>query len=146
MIRTGDIKRMTLRELLETGYAVRSITADIRDYREDKGGYLIDCYHIGPDEYEDMFADDTTEPRWKTICRPINTLDTGKDIYGVIIKAIPKQLLEMEVKGWELWSNKKLMVNLAGNDEAVAVIEQSKESLPLNEIDGQMNITDYIGV
>ena len=49
MIRTGDIKRMTLRELLETGYAVRSITADIRDYRGNKGGYLIDCYHIGPD-------------------------------------------------------------------------------------------------
>lgn len=146
---------MTLQELVETNWKICMISVDVRDY-SGNGAYLIQSYHIGPYEDEDRYANEEfgREPRWITIRKPINHKDMGKDYWGVIVKNIPKKLLSLEVKHWDLWDGWStnngldkhmwLNVHVSGNDEAV-LVEENKPAIGQNcQIEGQMWIEDLL--
>lgn len=141
---------MLLRDLVTTCHRICEIDADIRDYSNGHGR-LIDSFNVGIRAYEDKILDEHHEPRWKTIKKPINYKDLGKDYWGTITKNIPKQLLDMEVHDWDLWDgwstnnglNKhmRLSVDLVGMDDCI-VIESTE---PQAQLEGQMCIEDLIG-
>jgi hypothetical protein len=141
---------MTLKDLVSTNHRICEIDADIRDYSNGKA-LLIDSFNIGIRAYEDRALDENHEPRWKTIKKPINYKDIGKDYWGVIEKNIPKQLLDMEVYDWDLWhgwstnnglnKHMRLSVDLIGKDDCI-LIEPTE---PQGQLEGQMCIEDLIG-
>lgn len=141
---------MTLRDLVTTGSRICEIDADIRDYSNGKG-LLIDSFNIGIRAYKDKALDVHHEPRWKTIKKPINYKDIGKDYWGIIEKNIPKQLLDMEVHNWDLWhgwstnnglnKHMTLSVDLVGKDDCI-LIEPTE---PQDQLEGQMCIEDLLG-
>lgn len=125
---------MKLIELLTTNASICKLTIDVRK----RDLHLIKSYHIGLYEREDRYADINHGilPRWEVIKAPINSKDMGKDYWGVIIKDIPKKLLDLEVARWDLWYgyssnnglNKHMWLNVDVYGEDVALPELKKET------------------
>lgn len=135
---------MTLQELIETNDKIRRLDIDVR---EGERRVLIQSYHIGPYEEEDKYAKFGIKPKWITIRKPINYKDIGRDYSGVFTKNIPEKLLQLTVISWNFMELKfienasmLLRVWLAGDDDAVAVIEKEerKELDKKCQIEGQM--------
>ncbi len=145
---------MKLQELVETNGKICMMYIDVRDY-SGNGAHLIQSYHIGPYEEEDKYANEKfgSAPRWITIRKPINTKDMGKDYWGTIIKNIPKKLLGLEVKNWDLWHGYRsnnglhehmwLNVDVVGNDDAILVRVEKPITGQNCQLEGQMEITDF---
>lgn len=142
---------MTLQELIKTNGKICSINVDVRDYKENSAR-LIQSYHIGPYEDEDRYFTGT-DSRWITIRKPINYKDVGKDYWGVFTKNIPKNLLQLQVKWWDLWEgwstnnglNKHmmLMVHVSGNGKEIIMKEECPVLEKNTQLDGQMQIEDF---
>ncbi len=139
---------MILKELLETNSLIGELWVTIRTSKYK----FIDEVNIGSHAHDDKVLGHNLEPRWKVIKRTINLKETGSDYWGVILKEIPKELLDKQVMSWDTddyafslnngcWRFKRLKVTILGIDE---YIETTAKEEP-EQLAGQMSIEDFLG-
>ena len=137
---------MKLKELVSTNSCIGELDVEIRD----EHGHLIDKIVIGSRAREDTIKSHDGEPRWKVIRTPINTKEQDSQFWGVILKNIPKDLLNKEVTNWSMWGKAfslnnglwefyELNVTLLGVDK---YIETTAKEEP-DQLEGQLSLEDF---
>ena len=113
-------------------------------------------------EYKRMFArnDDQFYKDAAYITKSINSWDDGKDYWQVKINRIPAKWLDLEVFAWEVWPastvhvpHRYRNVNFHGQrinivalpSGQVMEIKQEPKNEHDEQIEGQMNLADFIG-
>lgn len=137
---------MTLKDLVSTNSCIGEIDTEIRD----EHGHLIDKIVIGSRAREDTIKDHGGEPRWKVIRKPINTKEQDSQFWGVILKNIPKDLLNKEVANWSMWGEAfslnnglwkfyELNVTLLGVDRYIETTAKEES----DQLEGQLTLEDF---
>ena len=136
---------MKIKELLELNNCIGDLDVEIRD----ENAIYIKSYHIGlnsgiePIQRPPLCENDV----YKEVS--INSFDTKRVYYQILLNKIPKQLLELEVFSWRSYEAfrrdyscelERVLIEVRG----VNHVEIKEECLKNDaQLSGQMEITDF---
>lgn len=162
---------MTVKELIELNQMIVDVEITIRE----NGSALLDQLNIGPargikppqptrvpkhPKYKNLFSrnDDHFYKDAAYIDKSINSWDDGKDYWNVKPDRIPNKWLDLQVFSWEVWPASTVHVphryqNVNFHGERINIValpsgqvmEVKEVKEPEEQIDGQMNLSDFIG-
>lgn len=161
---------MTVRELLETNMMLCDVQITLRN----KDSWLLNELNIGPDygvkppyptrvPIAEKYARNRSECYLKDaiyIRKNINAYDDGKDYFQLCLNRFPKGWLDLEVFSWHYgfaydghhqrqrpvdgWQ--AIRVDARRYEDTLVVLEEPKEiTQKSDQLDGQMDITEWLG-